>query len=71
MTPENAVMVTAVVFGLVHVLGDPSVGTLIALPAIILLGVCSGYQAVRTGNLSRSILMHMGFNALSVLFLFL
>jgi uncharacterized protein len=71
MTPENAVLVTAVVFGLVHVLGDPSVGTLIALPAIILLGVCSGYQAVRTGNLSRSILMHMGFNALSVLFLFL
>ena len=39
MTRENAVLVTAVVFGLVHVLGDPSVGTLIALPAIILLGV--------------------------------
>ena len=32
---------------------------------------CSGYQAVRTGNLSRSILLHMGFNALSVVFLFL
>ena len=71
MTPENAVLVTAIVFGLVHALGDPSVGTIIALPAIILLGICSGYQAVRTGNLSRSILMHMGFNALSVLFLFL
>jgi membrane protease YdiL (CAAX protease family) len=70
MTPENAVFVTAVVFGLVHALGDPSVGTIIALPAIILLGVCSGYQAVRTGTLSRSILMHMGFNALSVVFLF-
>ena len=41
-------------------------GTLIALPAIILLGIVSGYQAVRTGNLSRSILLHMGFNALSV-----
>jgi membrane protease YdiL (CAAX protease family) len=70
MTPEAAVFVTALAFGLVHVLGDPSVGTLIALPAIILLGICSGYQAVRTGNLSRSVLMHMGFNALSVVFLF-
>jgi membrane protease YdiL (CAAX protease family) len=69
-TPETAVFVAAVAFGLVHALGDPSVGTLIALPAITLLGVVSGYQAVRTGNLSRSILLHMGFNALSVVFLF-
>ena len=45
-------------------------GTLIALPAIILLGVVSGYQAAKTGNLSRSILLHVGFNALSVVFLF-
>ncbi len=70
ITPEAAVFVTAAVFGLVHVLGDPSVGTLIALPAIILLGVVSGAQAVKTGTLSRSILLHMGFNALSVVLLF-
>jgi membrane protease YdiL (CAAX protease family) len=69
-TPAVAVFVTAVVFGLVHVLGDPSVGTLVALPAIVLLGVVSGYQAATTGNLSRSILLHVGFNALSVVFLF-
>jgi len=67
---EAAVFVSAVVFGLVHALGDPSVGTMIALPAIILLGVVSGYQAATTGNLSRSILLHVGFNALSVVFLF-
>ena len=70
VTPEVAVFVSAVVFGLVHVLGDPSVGTLIALPAIVLLGVVSGYQAVKTGDLARSILLHVGFNALSVVFLF-
>ena len=70
VSPEAAVFVSAVVFGVVHALGDPSVGTLIALPAIILLGVVSGYQAATTGNLSRSILLHMGFNALSALFLF-
>jgi membrane protease YdiL (CAAX protease family) len=64
------VLVSAVVFGLVHALGDPSLGTIIALPAIILLGVVSGYQATKTGNLSRSIMLHMGFNALSALLLF-
>jgi membrane protease YdiL (CAAX protease family) len=69
-TPTLAVLVSAVVFGLVHALGDPSIGTLIALPAIILLGVVSGFQAARTGNLTRSILLHVGFNLLSVIFLF-
>ena len=68
--PAAAVLVSEVVFGLVHALGDPSVGTLIAMPAIILLGIVSGYQAARTGDLSRSILLHVGFNALSVVFLF-
>jgi membrane protease YdiL (CAAX protease family) len=70
VTPTAAVLVSAVVFGLVHALGDPSIGTMIALPAIILLGVVSGYQAARTGNLTRSILLHVGFNLLSVVFLF-
>ena len=70
MAPDAAVFVAAAAFGLVHVLGDPTVGSLIALPAIILLGVVSGAQAVKTGTLSRSILLHMGFNALSVVLLF-
>jgi uncharacterized protein len=70
VTPTASVLISAVVFGLVHALGDPSIGTVIALPAIILLGVVSGYQAASTGNLTRSILLHVGFNALSVVFLF-
>jgi CAAX protease family protein len=69
-TPERAVAVSAVAFGLVHVLGDPSVGSLIALPAIILLGVVSGWAAVKTGNLSRSMCLHIGFNLLSAVVLF-
>jgi membrane protease YdiL (CAAX protease family) len=69
-TPEIAVFVSAVVFGLVHAIGDPSIGTLIALPAIIALGVVSGYQAVKTGDLARSVMLHVGFNALSVILLF-
>jgi membrane protease YdiL (CAAX protease family) len=68
--PTPAVAVSAVVFGLTHVLGDPSVGSLIALPVIVLLGLVSGVQAVRTGELSRSIFLHMGFNALTAVLLF-
>ena len=34
------------------------------------MGLVSGYQAFTTGRLSRSILLHMGFNALTVVFLF-
>jgi membrane protease YdiL (CAAX protease family) len=70
MTPEVAVFVSAAAFGVVHAIGDPSVGTLIALPAIIALGVVSGYQAVKTGDLARSVMLHVGFNALSVILLF-
>jgi membrane protease YdiL (CAAX protease family) len=69
-TPNTAVFIAAGVFGLVHVVGDPSAGSLVALPAIILLGVVSGYQAVKRGDLTRSILLHVGFNALSAVLLF-
>jgi membrane protease YdiL (CAAX protease family) len=69
-TPAIAVFVSALVFGLVHAVGDPSIGTLIALPAIVALGVVSGYQAVKTGDLARSVMLHVGFNSLSVVLLF-
>jgi membrane protease YdiL (CAAX protease family) len=37
------------------------------LPALVALGLVSGVLAVRTGNLSRSILLHAGFNLVAVL----
>ena len=67
-TPAWAIFVSALVFALVHPLGDPEVGSVIVLPAILTLGLISGYQAVRTGNLSRSIMLHVGFNLLTVVF---
>jgi membrane protease YdiL (CAAX protease family) len=70
MKPDAAVFVSALVFGLVHFVGDPSIGSLIAFPAILLLGLVAGYQAVRTGDLSRSIMLHIGFNSLSAALLF-
>ncbi len=64
-----AVFGSAAIFGVVH-LSDGTVGSVIALPAIVGLGVISARQAVGTGELSRSILLHMGFNALTVVLLF-
>jgi membrane protease YdiL (CAAX protease family) len=65
-----AVFLSALIFALVHLVGDPSAGTLIAIPSIMLLGLVSAYQAARTGDLSRSIMLHIGFNALTAALLF-
>lgn len=66
LTPAGAVFVSALVFALVHPLGDPEVGSVIVVPAILTLGVVSGYLAARSGDLSRSIMLHAGFNLLTV-----
>lgn len=60
-----AVVIAALAFGLAHVVFD--FGSGVVLPALVALGMLSGVFAVRTGNLSRSILLHMGFNLLAVL----
>jgi membrane protease YdiL (CAAX protease family) len=65
MTATGAVMVSAIAFALLHLL-DPSLGTVVALPALTAVGVVSGVLAVRTGDLSRSILLHVGFNLVTV-----
>ncbi len=65
MSAPAAVTVAALAFGLAHVVFDFGAG--VVLPALVALGMLSGYFAVRTGNLSRSILLHMGFNLLAVL----
>jgi len=65
ITPPWAVTVSAVLFGLAHVAGDP--GAYPVLPALVALGMVSGVLAVRRGDLSRSILMHAGFNLVAAL----
>lgn len=61
-----AVVVTAVVFALGHLL-DPSTSPLLA--PFLLLGVIAAIRSVRTGELSQSILLHAGFNLLSAIVL--
>jgi hypothetical protein len=57
-----AVFVSALAFGLVHLL-DFTVGSLIAFPVLVLFGVIAGWLAVKSGDLGRSVLFHVGFNA--------
>jgi membrane protease YdiL (CAAX protease family) len=64
-----AVFVSAALFAGIHVVGDP--GSYPYLPAWAILGLVSGYQAVRTGDLARSVLLHMGFNLVGAVTLIL
>lgn len=60
-----AVFASAAIFAGVHVLGDP--GSYYVVPGLVLLGLVSGYQATKTGDLNRSVLLHVGFNLLSAI----
>ncbi len=58
-----AVFVSAAVFAGVHVVGDP--GSYYVVPGLLLLGIVAGWQAARSGDLVRPLLLHVGFNLLS------
>ncbi len=65
MTPPWAAFVSALAFAAVHPLSSPTIGSVIAVPALFALGLVSAAVAIRTGNLSASILLHAGFNLLT------
>jgi uncharacterized protein len=67
MSPEAAVIVQALAFALAHPLLSPTIGDLAVVPALFLLGAVSGAVAVRRGDLSASIGMHIGFNLVTTL----
>ncbi len=64
MHAPGAVLVSGASFAALHLL-DPT--TFPALPALFALGTFSAVVAVRSGNLSRSILLHSGFNLLGAI----
>ena len=69
MALNPAIWITGIVFGVVH-LTDPA--ALLLVPALAGLGVILGYSRERGGgSLSRPILMHMGFNAVTAVSLIL
>ena len=64
-SPLVAVSVAAVIFSVVHVLGD--LGTGYYVPAFLLLGLVSGWRAVVTGRIGQSVCLHAGFNLLAAI----
>ncbi|MDQ1511733.1 MAG: protease family protein [Actinomycetota bacterium] len=64
-SPVVAVAVSALVFALAHPALDPTWGTFVIVPALFGLGLVSGAAAVRRGDLSVSIMLHIGFNFLT------
>ena len=65
VSPVAAVTISALVFALAHPLLDPTLGTLAVVPALFAMGAVSGVLAIRRGNLSMSIFLHIGFNLLT------
>jgi membrane protease YdiL (CAAX protease family) len=66
-TPAWAVFGSALAFAAVHPLSSPTIGSVIAVPGLLALGLVSAALAIRTGNLSASILLHAGFNLLTAI----
>jgi membrane protease YdiL (CAAX protease family) len=64
MHAPGAVLVSGASFAALHLL-DPT--TFPALPALFALGTFSAVVAIRSGSLSRSILLHSGFNLLGAI----
>lgn len=71
MLPVWAIALQALLFALAHPLLSPTLGDLVPVPALFLLGALSGYFAETKGDLSRSILLHVGFNLITVVALVL
>lgn len=61
--PGVAISITALTFAAVHPLLDPK--AILAVVPLLILSVVSGIQAARRGDLSRSIWLHVGFNAIT------
>lgn len=66
MAPELAIGVQALAFALAHPMLSPTLGDLAVVPALFLMGTVSGIVATRKGDLSASILLHFGFNLITV-----
>ena len=67
MSPTQAVIVQALAFALAHPMLSPTLGDFAVVPALFMLGAVSGVVAERRGDISASIMMHIGFNLVTTL----
>jgi membrane protease YdiL (CAAX protease family) len=62
-----AIYATAGIFGAFHLI-DPN--AVVAVPALVVVGIVLARQVVRTGRLARAFFTHVGFNLVSIVVLF-
>jgi CAAX protease family protein len=65
----GAIALQALVFALSHPLLSPTLGDFLGVPAFFALGVVGGAADEMKGDISPSIFMHFGFNALGLFFI--
>lgn len=71
VSPRRALFISALVFGLFHLLGTTgSAGAVLALIQTFLAGLVLAYVTQKSGKLSRAIFIHGGFNLITILVLF-
>ncbi len=71
MTPRLAMVISAALFGVFHMLGvTGTAGAIVAVIQTFLAGLVLAYVTQRSGTLSRAILIHCGFNLITILVLF-
>ena len=71
MTARRALVVSAVVFGVFHLLGTSgTAGAILAMVQTFLAGLVLAYVTQKSGKLSRAIFIHGGFNLITILILF-
>ncbi|GBD85234.1 CAAX amino terminal protease self- immunity [bacterium BMS3Abin02] len=67
----SAIIIQALVFAAFHLLDAGAIqAAAVVIPELFIVGSILGYLAVRSGNLSRSIFTHAGFNLITTLALF-
>ena len=68
MSPRNALLLSSALFAGIHLI-DPNAA--FAVPALFIVGLVLGYQALRTDRIGLSIATHAGFNLLTTIGLLL
>ena len=71
VTPRRALVLSAAIFGLFHVIGtNGPTGATLALIQTFMAGLVLAYVTQKSGKLSRAIFIHGGFNLITILVLF-
>ncbi|MDR9450333.1 MAG: type II CAAX endopeptidase family protein [Acidimicrobiia bacterium] len=70
VTPRRALLISAAIFGLFHLLGTTGAAGAVLDVQTFLAGLVLAYVTQKSGKLSRAIFIHGGFNLVTIMILF-